>query len=159
MEENCLQGNPNLVAFIGHDLEAFCKVSIDSLDHHWVMVAAWEKMAVKCFTADPQKMPSLSRRTVWQKWYRNWIFIIPNAEVLDLACWMGSIEANPVMPQHAIRYTSKPSKLECFPAEYASMNKTRKGALIRKFYTSSENLLFVGFTRVQPGQALHICLM
>jgi hypothetical protein len=52
---------------------------------------------------------------------------------------MGSIEAKPVMPQHAIRYTSEPSKLECFPAEYASMNKTKKGALIGKLYTSSED--------------------
>ena len=72
---------------------------------------------------------------------------------------MDSIEANPVMPQHAIRYTSEPSKLECFPADYASMNKTRKGALIGKLYTSSRDLLFVGLARVQPGQVLHMSLM
>jgi hypothetical protein len=34
------QGNPDRVALIGHDLEAFCKVSIDSFDHHWVMAVA-----------------------------------------------------------------------------------------------------------------------
>ena len=39
-EEDRLQGNPDRVALIGHDLEAFCKVSIDSFDHHWVMVFA-----------------------------------------------------------------------------------------------------------------------
>jgi hypothetical protein len=60
---------------------------------------------------------------------------------------MGSIEAKPVMPQHAIRYTSEPSKLECFPAEYASINKTKKGALIGKIYTSSEDLLFMGLDK------------
>ncbi len=85
--------------------------------------------------------------------------MIPNAKVLELACWMGSIEANSVMPQHAIRYTSEPSKLECFLAEYALMNRTRKGALIGKLYTSLEDVLFVGLARVQPGQALHMRLM
>jgi hypothetical protein len=54
---------------------------------------------------------------------------------------------------------SKPSKLECFPAEYASMNNTKKGALIGKLYKSSEDLLLVGLERAQPGQALHIRLM
>jgi hypothetical protein len=39
-EENRLKGNLDRVALIGHDLEAFCKVSIDSFDYHWVMVVA-----------------------------------------------------------------------------------------------------------------------
>jgi hypothetical protein len=72
---------------------------------------------------------------------------------------MGSIEAKPVLPQHAIRYTSELSKLKCFPAEYASINKTKKGALIGKLYMSSDDLFFVGLERVQPGQALHICFI
>ncbi len=54
---------------------------------------------------------------------------------------------------------SKPSKLECFPAEWASTNETRNGASMGKLYTSSEDLLFVGFARAQLGQALHMRLM
>jgi hypothetical protein len=55
-----------------------------------------------------------------------------DAKFLVLASSMGSIEVKPVMPQHATRYVSKPSKLECFLAEYASTKRTRKGALIGK---------------------------
>ena len=53
----------------------------------------------------------------------------------------------------------KPSKLACFPAEYASTNRTKNGTSMGKLYTNSEDLLFVVFARVQPGQAAHIRLM
>ncbi len=69
------------------------------------------------------------------------------------------MDAKPVIPQHETRYASKPSKLECFPAEYTSTTRTKTGASMGKLYTSSENLLLVGFARAQPGQAEHICLM
>jgi hypothetical protein len=54
---------------------------------------------------------------------------------------------------------SKPSRLECFPAEYASTKRTKNGASMGTLYTSSEDLLFVVFERVQPEHAVHICLM
>jgi hypothetical protein len=69
------------------------------------------------------------------------------------------MDAKPVIPQHATRYVSKPSWLECFPAEYASTKRTKNGASMRKLYTSSEDLLFVLFAKVQQGKAAHICLM
>ncbi len=113
----------------------------------------------KCFTADPPKNSVLVQNNLVTKTVAQLDLHYAQFKVLELACWMGSIEANPVMPQHAIRYTSKPSKLECSPAEYASMNKTRKGTLIGKLYTSLEDLLSVRLARAQPGQALHMHLM
>jgi hypothetical protein len=80
-------------------------------------------------------------------------------KILEFSCWIGSMAAKPVIPQHATRYTLKPSKLECFPAEYALMNRMRNGTSIGKLYTSLEDLLFMGFARAQLGQALHIRLM
>jgi hypothetical protein len=53
----------------------------------------------------------------------------------------------------------KPSKQECFHAEYASMKKMKNGASMGKLYTSSEDLLLVGFARAQLEQALYICLI
>ena len=70
--------------------------------------------------------------------------MIADAKILELACSMGSIEAKPVMPQHAIRYTSKPSKLKCFPAEYASINKTKKGAFDWKVVHELGRFAFCG---------------
>ncbi len=48
------------VALSGHGLESFCEVLVDPFDHHWVMAAARENMAIdlkeiKCFTADPEE--------------------------------------------------------------------------------------------------------
>jgi hypothetical protein len=40
--------------------------------------------------------------------------MIADAKCLELDCWMGTMEAKPGIPQHAARYVSKPSKLECF---------------------------------------------
>ena len=85
--------------------------------------------------------------------------MMADAKFLELACWTGSMDAKPVIPQHATRYVSKPSKLKCFPAEYASTKRTKNGASMGKLYTSSEDLLFVVFVRVQQGQAAHIHLM
>jgi hypothetical protein len=48
-----------------------------------------------------------------------------DAKFLELACWTGYIYAKSVILQHATRYVSKPSKLECFPAENASTKKLR----------------------------------
>jgi hypothetical protein len=86
--------------------------------------------------------------------------MMADAKFLELACTMSSIEAKPVIPQHATKYVSKTSKLKCFPAEYASAKRTRKGALIGKFQTSLVDLLlFVGFASAHPRQALHMRLM
>jgi hypothetical protein len=85
--------------------------------------------------------------------------MMDDAKFLELACWTGSMDAKPVIPQHATRYVLKPSKLECFPAEYASRKRTNDGASIGKLHISSEDLLFVVFARVQPGQAAHIRLI
>jgi hypothetical protein len=85
--------------------------------------------------------------------------MMADAKFWEFACWTSSMDAQPVIPQHATRYVSKPSKLECFPAEYASTKRTKNGASMGKLYTSSEDFFFVVFARVQPGQAAHICLM
>jgi hypothetical protein len=85
--------------------------------------------------------------------------MMTDAKFLELACWTGSMDAKLVIPQHATRYVSKPSKLECFPAEYVSTKRTKNGASMGKLYASSEDLLFVVFERVQPEHAVHIRLM
>ncbi len=64
------------------------------------------------------------------------------------------MDAKPVISQHATRYVSKPSKLECFPAEYRSTKRTKNGTSMGKLYTSSEDLLFVVFARLQLEAAL-----
>jgi hypothetical protein len=69
------------------------------------------------------------------------------------------MDAKPVIPLHATRYISKPSKLKCFPVEYASTNRTKNGPSIGKLYTSYDDLLLMVFATAQPGQAEHICLM
>ncbi len=50
---------------------------------------------------------------------------------------MGSIEAKLVIPQHATKHISKPSKLECYPAEYESTKKDKKrrfnGEVVNQF--------------------------
>ena len=78
----------------------------------------------------PKNLLSLSSTMVWQRPKRSWIFIMPEANDDEVACWMGSMTENPVMPHAAIRYTSQPSNPECFPAE--STKRTRKGASMGK---------------------------
>ena len=41
----------------------------------------------------------------------------PKAKDNEVACWMGSMTENPVIPHAAIRYTSLPSNPECLPME------------------------------------------
>ncbi len=38
LEQDCLESHTDSVAFVAHDFEAFCKVAIDSLDDHRVVV-------------------------------------------------------------------------------------------------------------------------
>jgi hypothetical protein len=45
-EENCFQSNADGVMLIGHYLQAFCEVSINTLNQHGVMVITRKNMAV-----------------------------------------------------------------------------------------------------------------
>ncbi len=60
--------------------------------------------------------------------------------------WFHGGKAGHTIACNQIRFL-KPSKLECFPAEYASTNRTKTGALMGKLYTNSEDLLLVGSAR------------
>ncbi len=42
---------------------------------------------------------------------------MPDAKVVELGVWIGSMTLKPVMPLEAKRYTSLPSKPEYLPAE------------------------------------------
>jgi hypothetical protein len=114
---------------------------------------------VKRFTADPKKIAVLVQNNRVTKTLAQLHLHNTQCKGFGINMLNGFHRGKSVMPQHAIRYTSKPSKLECFPAAYTSMNKTRKGTLIGKLYTSLGDLLFVGLARAQPGQALHMRLM
>jgi hypothetical protein len=46
MEEDSFQSNADGVTLIGHYLQAFCEVSINTLNQHGVMVIAGKNMAV-----------------------------------------------------------------------------------------------------------------
>jgi hypothetical protein len=45
-EEDDLQSNTDRVMLVGHHLEAFCEVSLHSLNHHGVMIVAPKNVAV-----------------------------------------------------------------------------------------------------------------
>ncbi len=110
------------VTFVGHDLEAFGQVTIDALNHHQVVVVPGKNVAI-----DLQKGKGFPANAVeFAILVKNDGVAVPIAQlcthdsqcnVLELACRMGSMEMKPVIPQHATRCTSKPTKLECLPAE------------------------------------------
>ncbi len=45
-KEDSFQSNPDVVTLIGHYVQTFCEVLINTLNHHGVMVIASKNMAV-----------------------------------------------------------------------------------------------------------------
>jgi len=45
-EEDGFEGDPDAVAFVGHDLETFVEVTINALDQHGVVISPRKDMTV-----------------------------------------------------------------------------------------------------------------
>ncbi len=45
-KEDGFEGNPDAVAFVGHDLETFVEIAIDMFDQHGVVITPREDVAI-----------------------------------------------------------------------------------------------------------------